>query len=832
MLYTFNHQYYMRKAFYLFSKTKFLSVILVLSSVLPSQAISDKFTSGEGTISSPYIIQTAEQIQNITLYRDAYFQLGNNIDLTEWINTNNPEKGWESLCPDESMPFTGQLDGAGYAITGLWFNRPTDSHIGGLFSWVGTNAVIKNLILKTTAQGIIGGSDVGGIVGRISNNATDILINNCFADVHVKGTTNSGGILGYSYTGGVTISNCYVSGQVTAKNSNAGGIAGQLWNKADFIIQNCYTTANIISENADCVGGIVGTIGGPSVDKAAHITLKNCVAINPLLQISSSSTENSIGHIIGRLVKKNTTGTIENNIALKETKLIKDGTNIKPENNTIENDGTTQNIHELIEQTVYLQLGWDFTNIWTMPNKEYSFPILSQLSTDEQPIKLSDELNNLLNTPKIEFEGGDGSEASPYIIKTATQLHNIGIFPNAHYKLSGNIDLTEWIYANSPETGWIPLCSLAEPFTGTLDGNGFAITGLWIDMPTTNETGLFSYVGGNAIIKNLGVKTLDKGIRGKENIGAIVGRIKENANAEIKNCYADACIIGEKSCGGILGYSYKGNVIISDCYSSGNISINTEGAGGIAGYLWNKAEFVIRNCYSTSKINATGDGYNIGGLLGIVGGPGTSISATITIENCVAINPSISFEATSETAQTRIGRIAGWIKDGTVNATIRNNRALSDIKLIRGTETLNAESNASGKDGLNSTASDLKKEDLYLNLEWNFISIWNMSNEKYPLPILSGMDIANQPKTLPEELAKIFSESTTGISTVSNNLIDIIIKGNTLIIRNKLPENIVSIFDITGKHMLDTYESRIELNNFPKGIYILNTQKQSLKFSK
>ena len=50
-----------------------------------------------------------------------------------------------------------------------------------------------------------------------------------------------------------------------------------------------------------------------------------------------------------------------------------------------------------------------------------------------------------------------------------------------------------------------------------------------------------------------------------------------------------------------------------------------------------------------------------------------------------------------------------------------------------------------------------------------------MSNEKYPLPILSGMDIANQPKTLPEELAKIFLESTTGISTVSNNLIDIII---------------------------------------------------------
>lgn len=65
-----------------------------------------------------------------------------------------------------------------------------------------------------------------------------------------------------------------------------------------------------------------------------------------------------------------------------------------------------------------------------------------------------------------------------------------------------------------------------------------------------------------------------------------------------KNCYADACIIGEKSCGGILGYSYKGNVIISDCYSSGNISINTEGAGGIAGYLWNKC----RVCYTEIAI--------------------------------------------------------------------------------------------------------------------------------------------------------------------------------------------------------------------------------------
>ena len=107
-----------------------------------------------------------------------------------------------------------------------------------------------------------------------------------------------------------------------------------------------------------------------------------------------------------------------------------------------------------------------------------------------------------------------------------------------------------------------------------------------------------------------------------------------------------------------------------------------------------------------------------------------------------------------------------------------------------------------------------------------------MGNEQYPLPILSGMSMENQPTTLPEELTKIFSESTTGISTVGYNPIDIIIEGNTLIIRNKLPENIVSIFDITGKHILDTYESRIELNNFPKGIYILNTQKQTLKFLK
>ena len=86
------------------------------------------------------------------------------------------------------------------------------------------------------------------------------------------------------------------------------------------------------------------------------------------------------------------------------------------------------------------------------------------------------------------FSGsGNGDEDSPYLITSATELNEIRNNLEAHYKLMNNIDLTDWITENSSIEGWEPI----NEFKGVLDGNGFVISGLWIERPETEKIGFF-----------------------------------------------------------------------------------------------------------------------------------------------------------------------------------------------------------------------------------------------------------------------------------------------------------------------------------------------------
>ena len=48
------------------------------------------------------------------------------------------------------------------------------------------------------------------------------------------------------------------------------------------------------------------------------------------------------------------------------------------------------------------------------------------------------------------------------------------------------------------------LLELAHPFTGTFNGNSYTISNLYIDIPSTNDVGLFGYTSG-ATIENVGL---------------------------------------------------------------------------------------------------------------------------------------------------------------------------------------------------------------------------------------------------------------------------------------------------------------------------------------
>ncbi|WP_413307005.1 cell wall-binding repeat-containing protein [Bacillus sp. 1P10SD] len=135
-------------------------------------------------------------------------------------------------------------------------------------------------------------------------------------------------------------------------------------------------------------------------------------------------------------------------------------------------------------------------------------------------------------------------------------------------------------------TGWTPIGSKTAPFTGTLDGNGFRIIGLHINMETTQNdyAGLFGYAN-SAQILNLGMDSSSIKID------------NQSTDSSTSNAYA----------GGIVGYGY--DITITNSYNTGSIqaiSLFESYAGGLVGEVetsYNKTS-TITNAYNKGEVNA------------------------------------------------------------------------------------------------------------------------------------------------------------------------------------------------------------------------------------
>ena len=223
-------------------------------------------------------------------------------------------------------------------------------------------------------------------------------------------------------------------------------------------------------------------------------------------------------------------------------------------------------------------------------------------------------------------EDGEGTAESPYQISSTKELEyyrdlmNEGVdeYRSAHYALTADIDLNPGCTYN-PETNqwsgspltWTPIGTENAPFTGTFDGQGHSITGLYIDSDSTYQ-GLFGYMSGtNSAVRNL---TVSGTIRGNGSVGGVVGW---NNGGTIENCHNTVAVSGSGSAGGVVGVSRGGTV--TNCYNTGEVSDGFS-AGGVVGYI--NAGGTVKNCYNTGAVN--GSSY-VGGVVGYNGG---------TVTNC------------------------------------------------------------------------------------------------------------------------------------------------------------------------------------------------------
>ena len=169
---------------------------------------------------------------------------------------------------------------------------------------------------------------------------------------------------------------------------------------------------------------------------------------------------------------------------------------------------------------------------------------------------------------------------------------------------------------------WTPI----QEYGGTFDGAQHTISGIYCDLDTIKEAGIFQNITISATVENVGV--LDSYFRLKE--GYDVGGIVGYNSGIIRNCYNEAMVINLYDdinyLGGICGVNEGGTII--GCYNTGKVANAVFGtrAGGICGRSNNK----IFNCYNTGSVMG---GYMVGGICG----SNESSPTSGLIENCYNI---------------------------------------------------------------------------------------------------------------------------------------------------------------------------------------------------
>ncbi|SDA25830.1 The GLUG motif-containing protein [Ruminococcus sp. YE71] len=219
------------------------------------------FESGDGTAESPYEIKTSEQLrsfagsltENID-YSGKYVELSADIDISdaEWVPVG-----------DSDYAFNGSFDGKDHTVRGMTIGTADTAkaleqgkNYIGFFSILGTNAVVKGLVLSDVMVNVTYGASVyaGGIAAVMDSGDSGYkgaVTDGCSVGGSITVTAETGnsfvgGIAAYVYKGAIINCKTDVEAACTVEKGGsygeAGGIAA-LVNRA--LVANCYTFGSV-----------------------------------------------------------------------------------------------------------------------------------------------------------------------------------------------------------------------------------------------------------------------------------------------------------------------------------------------------------------------------------------------------------------------------------------------------------------------------------------------------------------------------------------------------------------------------------------------------------
>ena len=171
-------------------------------------------------------------------------------------------------------------------------------------------------------------------------------------------------------------------------------------------------------------------------------------------------------------------------------------------------------------------------------------------------------------------------------------------------KLLADITINEDVSgsdATSQKYKWTPIGTDSSKYTGTFDGNGHTISGLYINSTAAN-TGMFGRIGSSAVVKNLTLA--DSVIRSTKNYtGAITGYIDDAAS--VTNCHTKNSVQVSAAVytGGITGYQDDTSTL-TRCSNAAEVT-GANNVGGISGYNWSKSSASLTDSYNRGSVSGS-----------------------------------------------------------------------------------------------------------------------------------------------------------------------------------------------------------------------------------
>lgn len=172
---------------------------------------------------------------------------------------------------------------------------------------------------------------------------------------------------------------------------------------------------------------------------------------------------------------------------------------------------------------------------------------------------------------QIKYGGGQGSEASPFVISSPCHLTALSGNPadwSSYFILTCDLDMSGIAFTPIGP-------SWNNSFNGVFDGGGHEIRNLTVDTGGGDYAGLFGQISSGGAIKNLGLVNVDI----DSGAGNFAGAVSGWNNGKISRCFSTGQINGAVHVGGISGGLSGGGATIEDCYSFCDISAIDSGAG-------------------------------------------------------------------------------------------------------------------------------------------------------------------------------------------------------------------------------------------------------------